>query len=271
MKLKSEITPISINRCFSTLGCADRSLSEILALAKQYSIPAIEVRGIGGELRNEMIPDFAPANAENTKRSFEAAGVRPLVLGTSVSFHDINEYEKNMEEGKRALEIVERIGFSAIRVFGNRISGDEKECVSRVAKGIRELSLYAENTGVSVFLEVHGDFNTPDRLLPVTELCGDFDSFGLIWDICHTHNVYGKNWQKFYDTFAPFIRHVHIKDIKAGQLVLPGEGELEIVRMIHYMNSKGYKGYFSLEWEKHWHKELPEIEQAIEKLEALFE
>jgi len=37
------------------------------------------------------------------------------------------------------------------------------------------------------------------------------------------------------------------------------------------MNSKGYKGYFSLEWEKHWHKELPEIEQAIEKLEALFE
>ena len=34
--------------CFSTLGCTERSLEDILLLAKKYNIQNLEVRGIGG-------------------------------------------------------------------------------------------------------------------------------------------------------------------------------------------------------------------------------
>ena len=51
---------------------------------------------------------------------------------------------------------------------------------------------------------------------------------------------------------------------------MPGDGELEIVEIVKYLTEGGYAGYFSLEWEKYWRRELPEIEVALEKLFGLF-
>ena len=269
VKLKNAMKN-KIKWCFSTLGCADRNLFDILSLADRYNISALEVRGIAGELQNERIDDFSPENAQQTKNAFEKANVRPLILGTSVSLHDEKYFNKNIYDGKQALDIAQRTGFSAIRVFGDRITDNEKECIQRVSSGVNELCLYAEKSGVSVFLEVHGDFNTVSRLLPVCEYCGNSKSFGIIWDIGHTHSNYGENWQEFYKAFSPFIRHVHLKDIKDGKLVLPGDGELQINGIVDQLITDGYDGYFSLEWEKHWHKELPGIEKALDKLLKIF-
>jgi sugar phosphate isomerase/epimerase len=255
-----------IKWCFSTLGCTDRSLQEILALAARFGVSALEVRGIGGVLNNGEIADFAPENAAKTKELMAAAGVTPLILGTSVSFHDEEKFAENLQMGSRDIEIAARLGFSAVRVFGNRIVGDEAACIRRVAEGVRTLCRAAAEKGVSVFLEVHGDFHTVSRLMPIAELCGACENFGLIWDICHTHAAYGADWRRFYEPLAPFIRHVHLKDIKKGVHVLPGEGELPIREVVTALTDNGYDGWFSLEWEKHWHKELPEIEPAMESL-----
>ena len=259
-----------IKWCFSTLGCVERSLNDIISIAKRYSISALEIRGLCGELPNEKIPEFLPENVANTKKALAEAEILPLILGTSVSFHDKESFEKNLADGKRALEIASRIGFSAIRIFGNSIVGDENECIARVASGVRSLCLIAEKIGVSVFLEVHGDFNTLERLLPIAEHCRDMHSFGIIWDICHTHVTYGENWLAFYDALAPYIRHVHLKDVANGRHVLPGKGELPITNVVNLLSKRGYGGYFSLEWERYWRKELPEIEYALDNLFSLF-
>ena len=49
--------------CFSTLGCSELSLEDIVCLAKAYGISAIEVRGIGGVLNNVEIEAFTEKNA----------------------------------------------------------------------------------------------------------------------------------------------------------------------------------------------------------------
>jgi len=260
-----------MKRCFSTLGCADRSLRDILCLAKRYGIDAIEVRGIEGELNNGAIKEFLPENASQTAEMMKASGVRPLILGTSCSFHHEKSLENNIKEGKEALMIAERIGFGAIRVFGNNIVGDESECLNRIAEGIKELCICGEKTGVNVYLEVHGDINTLERIGYIAEICSSFTSFGIIWDICHTHNVYGDHWRSFYDPLAPLIRHVHIKDISSGRLVLPGKGEIHIAEIVKHLTENGYNGYFSLEWERHWHRELCEIEGALDEMFRIFE
>lgn len=43
--------------CFSTstLGCFERYLGKIVSLAKEYNVPAIEIRGIDGVLDNTAI------------------------------------------------------------------------------------------------------------------------------------------------------------------------------------------------------------------------
>lgn len=250
--------------CFSTLGCHDYSLEEILSLAKTNGIDALEIRGISGELDNGKITCFSEKRVAKTRESFALSSVRPLVLGTSCTFHTPSKYEAALAEGYAAIEIASRIGFSAIRVFGDRIEGDEEECIARVCEGVLTLCRYAERFGVDVYLEVHGEFNTEERLLRVIERCGAHPRFGLIWDVCHTRNTF-PDPRKFYDRFAPYIRHVHLKDIKGEKHMLPGEGTLPLKQIAVYLTERGYGGYFSLEWERKWHPELPTIEEALER------
>ena len=249
--------------CFSTLGCHDYSLSEILKLAQTYHVSAIEVRGIDNEMSNERFSDFMEYQVEQTKKDLKQAGVIPLSLGTSCKFHDESTVDKNIEKAKTEIDIAQRVGFKAIRVFGNNIVEPETECIQRVAKALDAVCAYAKNKDVQVYLEVHGDFNTVERLNALIEQMEHKENFGLIWDIYHTHAVYGKQWSVFYEAMKPWIHHVHIKDSIGRKLTLPNEGELEIVPIIRYLTKDGYTGWFSLEWERKWEPELPVLDTAL--------
>ena len=249
--------------CFSTLGCTNYTLGEAIALAKNHKMDAIEIRGLSGILDNEKIPFFSEEESENTKNLLAEAGVSPLVLGTSATFHDPEKYEAAITEGLAALKIASRIGFSAIRVFGDRITGDEAECLARISEGILTLCKEAEALGVQVFLEVHGEINTIERIEKIVAACEKSPCFALLWDVCHTRKTCAP--KAFYERFAPYIRHVHFKDILGDTHVLPGDGELPLCEITEMMTKGGYDGYFSLEWERKWHPELAPIEEALEK------
>ncbi len=255
--------------CFSTLGCTERSLEDILSLANKYGMDALEVRGIEGVLDNSLIPEFKRESSESTVEAFKKAGIKPLVLGTSSSFHDVAKYDSAIEEGIRAVDIASRLGFFGVRVFGDFIVGDERECIRRVAEGVYTLCRYAEEKRVKVLLEVHGEFNTIERLAPIVERCKESASFGLIWDVCHTRDTY-PDWRIFYRAFDKYIAHVHLKDFKDGRNVLPGDGILPLSEIACELSACGYDGYFSLEWEKKWHPELPIIEEALDRYIGLF-
>ena len=252
--------------CFSTLGCTERGLDEVISLARKYSIDALELRGLGGVMDNRKIEAFLPENREETKRKFAESGIFPLILGTSCKFHDASKLGEAMEEGYASIDIAAAMGFRGIRVFGNNIKGDEVECLDRICGGISHLCEYAAEKGVMVLLETHGDINTAERLGAVAAACKKYENFGFIWDVCHTRLTYGENWRRFCDDFFPLIRHLHLKDVTPDGLVLPGEGTLPLRDMAKYLISKGYDGYFSLEWEKKWHPELPPIEDALQAL-----
>ena len=134
----------------------------------------------------------------------------------------------------------------------------------RIISGISELCSYSDK--VNVLLEVHGDYNTLEALTPITERLSSLKSFGIIWDIEHTHKTYGDRWEEFYSALRPYIKHVHIKDYSdsKGCLTLIGDGSVAIVPIVRGLIKNGYDGYFSLEWEKKWHPELPDIEEALE-------
>ena len=254
-----------MNICFSTLGCTDRSLADILDLAVNYGVSGLEIRGIGSRMSNSDIPELSTEKTDETLKMFTDAGVKPIVLGTSCKFHDAEKLAKAIKEGRESIDIAARLNIPYIRVFGNNIVGDSTECTERVACGIARLCEYARGTGVSVLLEVHGDFITVGTLLPIVEKLREYDNFGLIWDIAHTHRVYREGWREFYDVMKPHIRHIHVKDLRDSdnKLVLPGQGNIPIKAIVDTLISDGYSGYFSLEWEKKWHPELDEIEAAL--------
>ena len=251
--------------CFSTLGCVEKGLDEVISLARNHGIEALEIRGLGGNISTSDIKEFYTESATNTKNELSKSALLPLVLGTSCMFHTEEKYAKAMVEGKESIDIAERIGFPFIRVFGNNITEDKECCIARVCGGISELCSYAADKNVCVLLEVHGDFNTSEALLPIIDSLKDTKNFGLIWDVAHTHRVYRKEWREFYEAMKPYIRHVHIKDVRDSDdsLCQVGEGNIPISDIVTALIDDGYDGYFSLEWEKKWHPELGCIEDAL--------
>ena len=191
------------------------------------------------------------------------------VLGTSATFHDKENFENALAEGHAAIDIAGAIGCPAIRVFGDNLTSDPEGAIARVADGIFTLCEYAKERGVDVLLEVHGQFVTEAALMPIVHRCGAHPRFGLLWDVCHTRNSF-PDFRAFYALFAPYIRHVHFKDIIGDRHTLPGEGTLPLKEIADMMTAGGYDGCFSLEWERKWHPELPPIEQALEKYTAIF-
>ena len=260
--------------CFSTLGCTDWNLDQILSLAEQFEISALEIRGMDGLMDNRQIPALSESESGQTLKKMDSKGVKPWVLGTSCSFHDENKWFSAVEEGKACIDIASRMEIPYIRVFGNKLVGDssadQEMCYDRVANGIAQLCQYASNTSVTILLEVHGDYNRIETLGRVTAKLAEYQNFGLIWDIAHTA-LYLDRWCDFYDYFKPLIRHIHIKDrtIATHVLTLPGDGELPILAITEALLRDGYDGYFSLEWEKKWHPELSELPEALSRYVAL--
>lgn len=258
--------------CFSTLGCAGLCLAESARLGKTHGMSGIELRGIAGETDARKIPDLAAENAADSRALLDEVGIVPVVLGTSCKFHDPGKRRAALDEGVASAKAAAGLGIPFIRVFGNDAKPDVATATRSVIEGIGELCAAAGD--VIVLLEVHGDFNRSEALMPVIGALdrGGVRNFGLIWDVAHSDRAYGSEWQRFYNDIAPWVRHVHIKDhvrIAAGsgtrsfRLTMPGDGEIPIRDIVRRLALDGYSGYFSLEWERMWHPELPPIENAL--------
>lgn len=249
---------------FSTLGCPNLGFDEILALAKRHGYGGFELRGILDSIDIDSLPQLQKENIETTRQKLTAAGLKIFVLGCSASFH--GGKRRAVEECAFALDAARELDIPYIRVFGNDKPDDE--AYRNVISGLKEVCRLAEGTGVKVLLETHGDFSTVEL---IESVLSDVNSpaLGLLWDVCHTCNS-GVDTAGFAERFAKEIYHVHIKDeLSDKTLCLPGKGCLDIRTAVGALSAHGYTGLFSLEWEKRWHPELEDIEQALTAFEAV--
>lgn len=251
---------------FTTLGCPDWSFDKILKQAAAMGYNGIEIRGLEGEMLAERIKQFQPGVQQDTRRALRRAGLKMCGFGTSVSFHDPDKTGEMLSQGRAAIDVCHAMGIPAIRVFGDRIGDqDEGEVIARVVRGIQALCDYADGSCVQVLLEVHGEFNTLERVYGVASAV-ERGNFGVLWDVEHSDKIYGDDFMRFYQPLKSFIKHTHFKDHKrAGgefRLCRLGEGDIPLAKIARQLLSDGYDGWFSLEWEKKWHPELPDAQEA---------
>lgn len=250
--------------CFSTLGCVERPLADILLLAQAYRIPYLEFRGIGGVIDNREIADFAQNRLGATRTELANAGLRVRVIGASASFHDPLDRAASLAEAHAAVMIASALGAPYIRVFGNNTGEDPAAAAQSVIAGLSLLAEDAAAHGVTALLETHGDFNCARTLTPILDALGDRAGFGLIWDVMHTYFATGRDFLPLYRLLRPCIRHIHFKDCLPDRTqVLPGKGDIPLCDIADRLRADGFDGCISLEWERKWHPELPPIEEAL--------
>ncbi len=254
---------------FSTLGCPNWDLNSIVKNAVKFGYDAVELRGIMGVTDPEKIPEFSDDNISNTKKAFDDNNINVCVVGSSACLHDKEKKQEYLKDAFKTVDIASKLGAEYIRVFGNNIpkNQNEHDVIAFASLGIAEICDYAKDKGVSVLLEVHGDFNIAERLLEVEKRVGR-ENFGLIWDVAHSDVVYLENFSEFYEKVGHLVRHVHLKDHirledNKTRLCSFGEGDIPLGGIVKLLSANGFSGILSYENEKLWHKDLDEPEFAF--------
>lgn len=257
--------------CFTTLGCPNWNLRQIVDFAAKHQYTGLEIRGILRQLDLTKCEEFStPQKRMESLKMVQDNGLRFVDLGSSATLHfsDGQERTKNLDEGKRFIDLANDLKCPFVRVYPNNFqkNQEKKFTIDLISKGLLQLAEHAKNTGVTVLMETHGDFVTIDDIEKTMQLA-THPQVGIIWDICNMWSITQEPPALAYEKLKKYIHHTHIKDakIKDGKIeyTLLGKGDVPIFEAIDILAKNNYKGYFSFEWEKLWHPELAEPEIAL--------
>ncbi|MEI9909047.1 MAG: sugar phosphate isomerase/epimerase family protein [Bacteroidota bacterium] len=177
---------------FSTLGCPDWTFQQIVDFAVQHGYKGIEVRGIQRQMDLAKCDIFSAENIQATLQLMKDKGLQFVDLGSSATLHfnEGAEREKNLDEGKRFIDLAERISCPYIRVFPNNFPKDQDKdtTIHFIVKGLLTLGDYAKGKNVTVLMETHGELVKTEDLEKVMKMSAH-PNVGLVWDITNMWTI----------------------------------------------------------------------------------
>jgi len=246
---------------FSTLGCPEWELAEIVAAARRFGFDGVELRALGGSL--DLL-----GRAEFHRADFEDLQI--CCVDTSCVFHstDANERADQVRLAVAHAELAARLGAPLIRVFPDKIQPGAQREQTRdwIAACLRETALRTPDH-VNVGLETHGDFARAECAAEIVTLA-NHPKVKLIWDVANSVAA-GDTIEHAARVVQPHLAHVHLRDAKpvAGSEhwlpVLAGTGRVSFAQAVDALKELNYDGFVSFEWEKYWHPEIEEPEVAL--------
>jgi len=255
---------------FSTLGCPNYDIDQVIALAKTNDFSGVEIRFLRGEVDLPKLEEFSQASIGKTRRRFDNSGIEVVCIDTSVRMNSLDEGErrKQLESSRANCAIAEGLGARYLRVYGGPIPAnqDREATITAIVKGLSEVADETHARGVTALLETHDHFSTSKSILDLFSR-GASRHLGILWDTLHTYR-HGESGAHTWAQLGPHIKHVHVKDsakssAEGFDLVLTGEGTAPIPSFLEVLKTANYNGYVDFEWEKAWHPEIEEPEVAI--------
>ncbi len=255
---------------FSTLGCPEWTLKQIVDFAVKHKYTGIEVRGILKQMDLPLCPDFGKENLSSTLRLMNDNGLSFVNLGSSVMLHfpEGSERKKNLDDAKRFIDLAQQLKCPYVRVFPNIFPKDQEKSVTMdlMTKGLRELGDYAKGSKVVVLTESHGDLIYVEDLEKVMK-AAEHPNVGMIWDICNMWIKTKESPALAYSKLKKYIHHTHIKNATLeGDKInykFISQGDVPVFEAVELLKKGGYNGYYCFEWEKLWHPELEAPELAF--------
>ena len=246
---------------FSTLGCPDWELREIVAAARKWGYEGVELRAVGGSL--DLL-----GRAELGRGEFQDLEI--CCVDTSCVFHSpqASERAEHVNIALAHAELAAKLGAPLIRVFPNKIQSgvQREETRDWIAACLREIAERMPDD-VDVGLETHGDFARAECAAEIVALA-DHPKVKVIWDVANSVAA-GDEIQAAARVVQPYLAHVHLRDAKpvaGSELWLPvlaGTGRVSFAEAVAALRDLNYDGFVSFEWEKYWHPEIEEPEVAL--------
>lgn len=293
--MSTKSSPMHPQLSFSTLGCPDWTWEEILHYGSTYGFQGVEIRLLKRETDLLSLPEFRPQFWEQRRRECRQAGIRVVGLASSVRFDyaDTVTYNKQVEIGRRYLELACGLGAEFVRVFGDTLpaphTAQYPKIWDQIVRGLHILGDEADGLNLYVLLETHGDFIHSALMTDLMRVL-NHPRVGVLWDTHHPWYFAGESLQETWKRIHRWVRHTHWKDsVKedthltksteeeqaadhARQLMsghrdahyVPfGTGMFPIRECLQLLHNGNYSGWYGLEWEKMWHPSLAPPEQVF--------
>lgn len=247
--------------CFSTLGCPDLSVVAALDLARRHAIPMVEIRAVSGstDLVAALTAEFG--NPAGFAAAVRAAGIAVPVLGTSERLFEAafdHDSLLRLDPWARAA------GVRFLRVF----DGGQPDAPVDLPRAADRLARWrarpGADAGPDLIVETHDALVDHGVLARFRETLPDAP---VLWDTHHTWAA-GTDLTETVSLLGASVAHLHVKDSlpeKAGRrYVLPGQGYFPIGALKTLLQQPDLRGVpVSLEWEKLWHPDLPDLAPAL--------
>ncbi len=262
---------------FSSVGCPSWELATMVEKAKDYGYQGIELRGLAGQLHLPVAPQLA-SNPAKIARLMRETGVELLCLSTSACFHmrDPKEVAENQAEVREYVELAGKLESPIVRVFGAeiprmklKILGYERRetALARIAQALRELAAHAAAHRVTILIENSGDFVDSAAMWYLVDSV-DSPAVKCCWNPL---NAQTRNERPTISIprLGVKIGLVHVSDGNFseggafGGHALPGQGNVEIPRLVQLLKGIGYQGYLCFDWPKLWNASLADPDQAF--------
>ena len=248
---------------FTTLGCPDWDLEQIISRSREYGFDGIDFRGYLAALDVTGTPEFSSRAAETARRIADA-GLEVPCFSTSISVNgDEQKRRDNLTEIQRYAKLCPVFGTPFLRVFGQGETSPREQAVEDFVANIQPLLKVAADSGAVILLETHDSWTESSRIAEVIRRVGS-PSLRVLWDIHHPWKVSNESLDHTWDHLGSWVSYTHWKDATpSDKLCLMGKGVLPLEDWYRLLNSNGYDGYCTLEWEKRWHPEIEDPEIAL--------
>lgn len=258
---------------FTTLACPTWTLDKVVAAAVENQYDAIDFRGYLDKVEVIDSDAFKGDSLREMVSRIQDAGLAVSCLSSSIhmSTKNAEDRAKQMDALKRYAELCQPFSCDQIRIFGGAIDGIA-DPVANAAETLHAVSAIAKDAGVRVVVETHDAWTDSGFLRKAFTAAGFPESVGFLWDVHHPYRVNGEKPETSAANLHECIWNTHWKDSypianpndpSAHQLCLMGEGDVPLKGIYDALQAFHYDSWYTLEWEKRWHKDIAEPEVAI--------
>lgn len=231
-------------------------LEAFFAFAAGAGFDAVELMPTDVWPQDESNPE---GRAEAVRKQAEAAGISICAFGAGNDFVYLeeSEIEREVRRMERICALAKIMGASVIRTEGGRPkdSVPEDRHVEAMAGCLKRCLDFIERDEIVLAVDNHGlvtnDADLQLRLYKEVDspfVAATMDTMNYRWAGHDLETV-----SRFYQTVAPYVRHVHLKDGTGsradykGEVI--GEGEIDIPGAIAILKKAGYSGVWCMEYE----------------------
>jgi sugar phosphate isomerase/epimerase len=220
------------------------SFDEALAGIAGAGFKGVELSAVPGWTEHADLD----ADPQSVREKLDGYGLTAV----SLSGHSDLTTREGLAHGIKAARWAGRYGLPVLNTaVGGHESADENEAA--FLGNIGELADAAEEAGVVVALEIHGDIMaSSDVTLPLIEKIGR-DSVKVNYDTANVEFYSGDLAVDDLPKITGELAHVHLKDTTGGKgnwnFPGAGDGHVDFGRVLSILRDAGYSGPYSVEIE----------------------